>query len=44
MIVYTTYTHCKEELQYEIFSSENTDIVHRFVSTITYYINSYTTN
>ena len=44
MIVYTTYKHCKEELQYEIFSSENTDIVHRFVSTITYYINSYTTN
>ena len=44
MIVYTTYTHCKEELQYEIFSSENTDIVHRFVSTITYYINSYTNN
>ena len=44
MIVYTTYTHCKEELQYEIFSSENADIVHRFVSTITYYINSYTNN
>ena len=44
MIVYTTYTNCKEELQYEIFSSENSEIVHRFVSTITYYINSYTNN
>ena len=44
MLVYTTYTHCKEELQYEIFSSENEDIAHRFVSTITYYINSYTNN
>ena len=44
MLVYTTNTNCKKELQYDIFSSDNTDIVHRFVSTITYYINSYTNN